>query len=76
MANAFTETIEKEGYKSLLYSSKNYLEKIWMENNNDIWLAYYTKHNNYKGKYKMWQLCDNGKVDGIETDVDIDIYYK
>ena len=76
MANAFTETIEKEGYKSLLYSSKNYLEKIWMENNNDIWLAYYTKHNNYKGKYKMWQLCDNGKVDGIDTDVDIDIYYK
>ena len=59
----------------MLYSSKNYLEKIWMENDYDIWLAHYTDKTDYEGTYKMWQICENGKIDGINGMVDIDIMY-
>lgn len=76
MADEFLKEIEKENYKGMLYSSKTYLENIWLETDYDIWLAHYTEKTNYQGKYKMWQLCDNGKIDGIDGHVDIDIMYK
>ena len=76
MADSFLKTIENHGYKGMLYSSKAYLDTIWMPLDYDIWLAHYTSKTNYEGKFKFWQLCDNGKVDGINTDVDIDIMYK
>ena len=25
---------------------------------------------NYQGKYKVWQICENGYIDGINTYVD------
>ena len=76
LSEEFLNTIKKEGYKTLHYSSKSYLEDAWMNTSHDVWLAHYTKETNYQGDYKMWQLCDNGKVDGIDGLVDIDIYYK
>ena len=42
----------------------------------DVWLAHYTDKTDYKGDYKMWQLRNNGKVDGIYGYVDIDILYE
>ena len=76
IADTFIKTIEKAGYKGMLYSSKFYLENIW-ENKNDypVWLAHYTNETNYKGKYKIWQMCNDGVIDGINGDVDIDIMY-
>ena len=77
VAETFLSTVEKEGYKGMLYSSKYYLENIWFKTDYDVWLAHYTKQTNYEGKYVMWQLCSNGKVDGINDNmVDIDILYK
>lgn len=75
MPEAFNYILNMNGYKSMLYSSKSYLEYIWLDTDLDIWLAHYTKQTTYKGKYKFWQLCDNGKVDGINGNVDIDIMY-
>lgn len=76
-ANAFTETVEKAGYKGMVYSSKNYLETIWYNINSDIWLAHYTSKTDHEKEYKVWQLCNNGKVAGIEDNlVDINIRYK
>ncbi len=75
MANEFIKEIEKNGYKGILYGSKNYLEQIWLPNDNEIWLAHYTDVTNYQGNYKFWQLTNRGKVDGINGAVDIDIYY-
>ena len=59
----------------MLYSSKAYLENIWLNKDTKIWLAHYSNQTNYKGNYEFWQICDNGKVNGIDTDVDIDIQY-
>lgn len=75
MAHTFLETIENAGYKGLLYSSKNYLERIWLPTEFDTWLAHYTSKTNYEGDYTFWQLCSDGVVDGINGAVDIDIMY-
>ncbi len=75
-SNAFLKTIKDAGYTPVHYASKSYLEYIWLPINYDIWLAHYTEETSYKGKYIMWQLANNGKVDGINNYVDIDIYYK
>ena len=78
--DTFYDTVNKEGYTAMLYSSKSYLTKIWMNRfDRPVWLAHYTSNLNkssYEGKYIMWQLCSNGRVDGIKGNVDIDIYYK
>ena len=76
IAESFLDEVKSAGYDGMLYSSKTYLDYIWLETDYDIWLAHYTSKTDYKGKYKMWQMCENGKVDGIDTDVDIDIMYK
>lgn len=74
-ANTFLDTLQEAGYKGMLYSSKNYLEKIWYPTNHETWLAQYNTKVTYEGEYSIWQMSDNGKVDGIKGDVDIDIMY-
>ena len=77
MAKAFINTVEKAGYKGMLYSSKYYLENIWFPLKSNIWLAHYINQTNYEGQYQVWQICDDGKVDGIADNlVDINIMYK
>lgn len=75
MAKRFMDTVKDAGYDAMLYSSKTYLENIWMSVDYPVWLAHYTKNTNYAGDYSYWQICSNGKVDGINGDVDIDIRY-
>lgn len=75
-SNAFLKTIKDAGYTPVHYASKSYLEYIWLPIDYDIWLAHYTKETSYKGDYVMWQLSSNGKVDGINNYVDINVYYK
>ena len=76
-ANAFQDEIKKAGYTPIHYGSKNYLNAFWQPIKYDTWLAHYTTGmTNYDKEFKMWQLCNNGKVDGINGDVDINVYYK
>lgn len=83
----FCSTIEKAGYKTLIYASP-----YWIRDNLDItqlseykiWLANYTgatqenplaKPSSYKGQYVMWQYTDKGTVNGIDGGVDCNIFY-
>ena len=78
-AQEFIKKLDDNGYKGILYSSKNYLNTFFQPVKTDVWLAHYTTNaakSNYSGDYSMWQLCSNGKVDGINGDVDIDVYFK
>lgn len=75
MANTFLNTIKEAGYEGMLYSSKNYLENFWMPVDFETWLAHYTKKTNYEGDYTYWQLCNDGKVEGINGVVDINVMY-
>ena len=75
IAKGFMDTIKYAGYDAMLYSSKTYLENIWLPTSYPVWLAHYTKNTNYTGEYSFWQMCSNGRVDGISGDVDINIRY-
>ena len=74
-AKVFLDTLKKSGYDGILYSSKSYLEGLWMDIGYPTWLAHYTSETNYEGEYTFWQFCSNGVVDGINGDVDLDVMY-
>lgn len=75
-AEAFMKTLEAKGYKSMLYSSKNYLEKIWFKTSFPVWLAHYTSKTSYQGEYMCWQRTSSAKIPGITANtVDVDICY-
>ena len=76
IANTFFTTLEQKNYKTILYSSKYYLENIWYEEEYSNWIAHYTLDDKNKNRYDMWQLCSDGVIEGIEEKVDIDILYK
>ena len=77
MYKAFEKVIEKNNHKALLYGSKYYLEEIFQDIDFPVWLAHYTDNTDYSGDYKVWQICSNGKVDGIDDNlVDINIMKK
>lgn len=73
MANQFLERINSSGYQSMFYASKNYLEKLWIYIEHDIWLAHYIEKTNYEGDYLLWQFTNVGKIPGIDGNVDIDL---
>lgn len=76
-AEAFLDTLSKKGYQGMLYGSKNYIEKIWLKTDYPIWIAHYTDDPTISyEQYAFWQYCDNGQVNGINGNVDIDIMYK
>lgn len=75
MSKVFLDEVQNKGYKPILYSSKYYLENLW-DKNYDIWVAQYADNNTYEGEYIMWQQCSDGRIDGINAYVDIDIMYK
>ena len=76
VATKFIETVEKAGYQGVLYGSKNYLNSFWKYHDRSVWLAHYNDQTDYDGKYFMWQMCDDGKIDGINGYVDINVLYK
>ena len=77
--NTFCNTIKNAGYKVGVYANLNWLEnKIekTIKDNYDIWVAQYYSKCEYEGKYIMWQHTSSGKVNGISTNVDMNILYK
>lgn len=87
-ALAFLETIEAHGYEAMFYGSKNDLQSDanWYTSriNKDykIWVAQYPKTvdpvfdvSTYAGEHQMWQYATNGVIEGIQTDVDLNIAY-
>lgn len=80
MYDAFTEELENAGYTTMLYASENYLNNTWLSlKDYIIWAAKYSSKMpslNAGNEYILWQNTDKGRVDGIEGNVDLDIYYK
>ena len=75
IADTFLKELEKEGYDTLLYGSKNYIENVWKYLSYDIWLAHYTKETSYQGEKMMWQFTSSGRIPGIKGNVDVNFYY-
>ena len=76
MAVTFLEEIKKHGYDTMIYTnldwSQNYYD--WSRLHYPIWFAQYdVDYPTYDRPFVMWQYTDEGYVDGIIRDVDLDL---
>lgn len=87
-ALAFLNAIKAAGYDGMLYSAVSELQasKHWetarIEKEFSVWVARYpsepypkTEQPGYSGRYDMWQYTDNGRVNGIDGNVDLSVSY-
>lgn len=74
--NEYKSILKEDGYDMMIYGSKWYLENVWLPYDYDTWLAHYTDETDYQGDYILWQVTNDGLIDGIYGYVDLDIYYK
>jgi len=72
------ETVEKHyGVKPIIYSSESYYEDFLKDDfeTYPFWIANYTAfYTDIDDEWSLWQFTENGKVNGIKTPVDINIY--
>lgn len=80
-AAAFCDTVADGGYTPMIYSNLKFsVFKFDMRNLSgyDFWYAEY-KHGHsepmYPYNFKIWQYASDGKVDGINGDVDLNICF-
>ncbi len=74
--DAFADELAQNGYDTMLYGSKNFLEKVWTNTSTrTVWLAHYTDKTDYSSPYKIWQASQSGTIDGIDGAVDLNIMY-
>lgn len=74
----FCQTIEQAGYKPMIYHNLEMgavLIDIETLEEYDKWFAYYNDDMYYPYEYKIWQYSDKGKVNGIGSDVDLNISF-
>ncbi len=78
VCRAFCETVKSAGYTPGIYASKSWYQdslNVGSLTGYKIWLAQYASQPTYSGRYDMWQYTDKGKVNGISTNVDMNISY-
>lgn len=75
----FTSTVEDAGYESAVYASRdmltNYMQADLLDDMATIWLARYDSDAGLDANYMFWQCTENGKVSGIDGEVDRDFWY-
>lgn len=77
IANAFLSTIEESHYTTGLYANSSRLNNLspTLLEKHDIWVASYGQDPIYSGTVKLWQYTNQGKIEGISTDVDLNYSY-
>lgn len=78
VADAFCEIVGNHGYDALIYGSPDWIYQnlnLSLLTDHEIWLAHYVDRSEFPYKYRMWQYSATGRVDGIEGDCDLDIYF-
>lgn len=75
---AFCDTVEEAGYTAMVYFNPSQShKKMYLEELTDyrFWLAMYSDQMNYPFKVDMWQYTNEGRVPGIDGNVDINLYF-
>ena len=79
IAKAFCDYIKDNGYTPVIYANLRWfnlaLDMKELEEY-DKWYAYYDDKIYFPYKISMWQYSENGKVNGIEGSVDMNISFK
>lgn len=75
---AFCEKIKEYGYEPMIYANAKWLTtKLLLERlaGYQFWYADYQEQPLYPYDFQMWQYTETGRVDGIEGNVDINIWF-
>ena len=79
IADTFCSILEENDYYVGIYANLYW----WREKLTDAifnkyskWIASYSNELDYNGRYDIWQYTQNGKIDGIRTDVDLNYSYR
>lgn len=75
---AFCEMIKQAGYTPMIYGNlKTFMLLLDMEQLEayDKWFAYYDTELYFPYNVRVWQYTDTGTIEGIDTDVDINISF-
>lgn len=78
IALAFMETIEEEGYSTILYGTKAWLIKKFSLGSmmkTDVWLSQYGDLPDYPYEFVMWRYSNTGKVSGISGYANLNICF-
>ena len=74
----FLQAVEDAGYETMLYHNMEMgllmLDLAQFEEYNK-WFAYYNKEIYYPYAFDVWQYSDKGRVNGINGDVDLNLYF-
>ncbi len=78
-AIAFCDTLEAEGFESIIYSNTHliyYEYELERLQDYDFWIADYEDKPSMYYNFTMWQYNNEGQVEGIEGNVDLNICLK
>ena len=78
IAEPFCDTVTASGYKSLVYSNTQQMFVMYdfeTMKDYDFWLADYREFPTMYYKFDMWQYTMEGKIDGVEGTVDLNISF-
>jgi len=84
LINTFCKTIKRAGYYPGVYMSssthRDFVNNEKIDSNWDVWIAEYGDYsgidnNDFRYKFSMWQFSDKGSVNGIETNVDMNLCF-
>lgn len=79
VTKAFCEKIKEAGYKPMIYfnlETAGCLINISELEDYDKWFAAYSTEFYYPYAYTVWQYASDGKIDGINGDVDLNISFE
>ncbi|MBQ1372090.1 MAG: glycoside hydrolase family 25 protein [Oscillospiraceae bacterium] len=77
-AAEFCRTISEGGYKAGVYFNQEYgytVMRLRRLTDYAFWLAEYQSYQSFPFQTAFWQFSSDGRVDGIETPVDLDLMY-
>lgn len=79
IVKAFCDRIQEAGYDTMIYGNMEMFSVLLdfkQLENYDKWYAYYDSYVYFPYDYEVWQYSEKGIVDGIETEVDLNIAFK
>lgn len=74
----FCRLVEEAGYTPMVYFNTYqglHMMHLAELKEYDFWLAWYSDRMGFPYKLRMWQYTCEGRVDGVPTNVDINIYF-
>ena len=78
LTDLFCQTIQGAGYKPMIYHNMEMgtlMLDLGQLEQYDKWFAYYNDDLYYPYAYKVWQYSEKGAVDGINEEVDLNIWF-